>query len=759
MKSLLTTLLLCLISTNTTLACGWYPFGEDVRFSLVNPSAYDDGGMSPYYYTFWNYGDGYQSTPENDPNTELWRKQCNEQVDLSSIYEAVYEIHKDAISIGKTQNKLILYLRENDREALDYLLFAKSCSDFNNVYSYWEKDSGSDLTRSKKMLEALKRSQKVESIMLRKRYRFLALRLAFYNRDQERLTAIYRKSFSGEPQDVIDYWALYFKEAPEASSARRNYDMARVFVKAPGKRFGALSCFSTNISIDQVLAFAKTDAEKASVYVMYAIREQGRALETLKKVKQLAPDHPLLDFLLIREVNKVEDWVLTPRYTNFDPTMDPRGRNFDEPNTLIQERIKEDELYAGEIATWLEGLSVASPEKWNLIEAYLKGIAGNEREALLMLSSSHMFPEDLRPLAKQIRLLFRVKADAQLKMNPNDHALLMNTKQANYNLFLFAVSREFEFQKNLNMAAGLFSHVNKSDSFYDSGVTWRSGTGKTTLESDYFYSWFLYLDAEYSVEEVQSVIDYAQKKFLKSSEFDLWQRKHLLMEMNKLYDLLGTKYIRQNNMKEAMAAFEHVDSEIWNKYPYKNYLNANPFHADFYSGHKPSKFDTVRYNKLEITKLYVDYFQKAENPRTKNRTYYYFLLGNCELNMSHYGNSWMMRRYFWTANAHPNNLQDDDEFFRVERAQDFYKKAYEMTSDDRIKALCLRMSGRCEKHQLIFDAPYSWEFDYDRHGGYNEYINSQNTAYSQLKREFPDDASELMSNCFSFERYFARMEN
>ena len=758
MKSLIRILLACLISS-TSFACGWYPFGEDVRFSLMSPEIFDDGGMSPYYYTSQNYGYGFQSSSENDPNVALWKEYCKGKVDEESIFEAVYELEKYKIERGSTENKMVLYLKRNDKEALSYLVFAKSCSHLNNVYSDWERED-EEVSRNRKMLEALNRSKGVKSKAIKRRYHFLALRLAFYNNDSDKARRIFEKSFSGTPTDIIDYWALYFNSAMQKKSAERNFNMAQVFVNAPGKRFGALSKISINFPIDEVLAFAKTDKERANVNAVYAVRNRGRGLSDLKAVWALDPQNPMLDFMLIREVNKIEDWVLTPRYTNFDPTMDPRGSRYGETNELIQERIEDDEKYAGELSDWLESLAETS-QKWKLVEAYLKGITGNEREALMIMSSSHLFPEETRNLVKQLRILFRVRfsKNQRVELNANDHAVLMAVKQDNYNQFLFAVSREFEFQNKLDIAAALFSHVNRSTDFYSGGVSWKSGTGKATLDDDYYYSWFLYLDAEYSPEEVQSVIDFAELKFTESTEFDRWQREYLGKNLDRLYDLLGTKYVRQNNMDMAIAAFENVGGELWSKYPFKNYLNGNPFHADFYSGHKPSKMDTILFTKLELVKQYKVFKEKAENPKTKNRAYYYFLLANCELNMSHYGNSWMMRRYFWTRSMHANYLEDDDEFFRLKRAKEFYQLAYDLTSDSKVKALCLRMKGRCERHQLSFDAPDSWDFDYDKVGGFSNYIYSQNKSYNKLKKDYPDDAEELMSNCFSFERYFAKLEH
>lgn len=756
MKNSIRTLLVYLISTTTSLACGWYPFGEDTRFSLVNPSYFDDGGMSPYYYNFLSFGESYQSTESNDPNVALWNEHCGGNLDPKSIYEAVYELNKEELESGRSNNAMVKYLQKNDREALNYLVFAKSCSDFNVAYSYWERDSKTDYYRTKKILEALKESQKAQSKMIKKRYRYLAIRLAYYNRDEEQIKGIYTKSFASTPTDVIDYSALYFYATTnEYQSAEQNYNMAIVFANAPGKRFAALSQFFTTVPKEEVLALATTNSEKASVHAMYALRQQGRELQTLKTMYSLDPKHPLLNFLLVREVNKIEDWMLTPRYTNFDPSMDPRGSRWEASQALISERLKEDEQYARDLSKWLEGVSNSSAE-WKLVEAYLKGMTGNEKTALAILGKVTNLSGDQKMLADRLQLLFRVKSNANKALSPQDQALLMNESQENYNLFLFTVAREYEFQNRLDVAAGLFSHVNQNEDFYSAGVTWRSGTGKQTLSSDFFYSWFLYLDAEYAPDELKKVIDFA--KATSNSEFDQWQRTHLVEEIDRLYDLLGTKYVRKNDMKTAISAFEKVKGSLWEEYPYSFYLNANPFHADFYSAHRPSKKDTISYTKLELAKQYQTYWEKAENPSTKNRAYYYFLVANCELNMSHYGNSWMMRRYYWSGSMTPNHLEDDDEFFRVKRAKALYMKAYDLATTDKQKALCLRMAGRCEKHDLMFEAPYSWDFDYDAYGGYQAYFYSKNTSYQRLEQQFPMDADDLLSNCFSFQRYFAELK-
>mgnify|MGYP002630052412 CR=1 FL=1 len=759
MKNLLRILLVFLVSSINALGCGWYPYGEEIRFSMMNPEVFDDGGMSPYYFVAWQYGDEYEATAKNDPNVELWKKYCDGKVDAKAIFQAVYSLTESAVLNENPKNNLLVYLRKNNPDAIQYLAFAKSCSGYNEVDSYWYRYEYK-LERSKKMLEALKRSRGSKDEELIRRYRFLAIRLAYYNNDYPKVKAIYEKSFTSDWKDALDYWALYFKTMSDDFSAQKNFELAQIFVHAPGKRFGALGGFEQSIPIEEVLRSAKTNAERANVYVMYSVRDKGRSLSTLKKVNELDPTNPLMNFLVVREVNKLEDWVLTPRYTEFPPTVDLRGSFYEtKVFNLMEERTSDDKKYASELANWLATAKQGTNSGvMKLAEAYLHGVGGNPSKSLSILNGKTVFTEDASKLVAQFKVLFKVQVNAAAALSSAEKEVLMASTVDKYNYFLFAVSREYEFQKKMDIAAALFSHVNDDLVSYEDEISWRSKTKKETLGMDYYYSWFLYLDAEYAPDEVQKVIDFAQMHYDENSEFERWQRVFLIDDFDRLHDLLGTKYIRQNKIDEAIIAFEKVKVILWENDPYKTYLDANPFHADFYSEHQASEYDTVQYTKLEIASLYRDYLKKAENPNTKNRAYYYFLVANCQLNMSQYGNSWMMRRYFWSSYASASNLDDDDDYFRVKRAKVFYEKAMEVSKDAEIKALCLRMVGRCEHHQLNFDAPNGWDFDYDRYGGYSTYMSGKNQSFKQLKTKYPDLADELLSNCWSFQRYFTKLQ-
>ncbi len=760
MKHSMRILIVFLISSANALACGpWYPYGEELRFSLIDPTTVDDGGMSPYYYTSEGFGWEYRPNSGNDPNVQLWSAYCGGKVPGRDIFWALNYADEYDIRSEWTDNAFLKHLQKNDdQEVLNYLEFAVSCSHLNSVDEGWEwYYEDLNLSRNRYILEALKKSATVKNQDIKRRYRFLALRLAYYKKDQERTIAIYDKCFSHEKADVIDYWALYFVTLMRDETPQRNCDLAQVFAKDPGKRFGCITGFNSHTPIEDVLAVAKTNAEKANVYALYAVRERGISIESIKKIHALDANHPMLTFLLTREVNKLEDWVLTPRYTRFPPTVRDE-QQWDDQEALIQERIKDDQAYGKQLLNWL-GTAKLSNDAAPILRAHLSGITGSPSAGLTILGDPSGYSMKVQNMANQVKLVLKVQANASSSLTASERYLLMSEKAENYNELLFAVAREYEYQQKYAEAAALFSHVNSDLNSWE-GAAWKATKGRQSLQSDFYTDYFFYMDGEYTPEQVQAVIDFTKKNSANFTEYDFWLRTHVQADVSRLYDLLGTKYIRQHKMDAAISAFKNVKPGLWDsdKYYYKQYLNANPFHADFYSAHAPTDYDTVSYNKLEILETYKAYLAKAENPSTKNRAYYYFLLGNCELNMSQYGNSWMMRRYYWTENLSVNNFEDDDEYYRLKRAKSYYLKARELSSDSEIKSLCTRMAVRCEKHQLYFDVEYDWEEDYDQYGGFANFISEKNKLLKELRTNYPDDAEELLGNCYSFQRYFAKMQ-
>ena len=650
-------------------------------------------------------------------------------------------------------------IKNSDLSAINYLKFAKSCTPYSQItYNPWGKGKDSKTKqRTKKIKLALKKCKSEKNESLKKRYAFLAIRLAYYAENASQLNSIYTTYFSSNKSDVIDYWASYFKLCFEPTSIERNIELAQVFEKCPNKRFAINQLYDRDFTLETTLNEAKTNREKGNVIVMYALRNPGKCADLIQKLVKIDSSNPQLSFLLLREVNKMEDWILTPKYNLFPPTMYDAYYSEDQTEQYNL-RIVSDKQYIREFTSWMKTVRFEEDDMRFLQEisiAYLTQITGNNKEALMLLNKiSPQKNTTYAYLKNQLSLLFIVDGSTNDNwiFDDNNKALLQNSQVANYSNFLFAVGREAEFNKQTSVAACLFSHLNKNDNYRDSEA-WKAPNQVTNLYGDFFTNYFFYVDAQYSIAEVKELIQNIENDNFRSP----WLTEFVAADSERLYDLLGTKHLRENELDKAISAFSKVSDSTWNKdeYSYKYMLNANPFSTDFYTEHEKSKYDTITYNKYQIAKKLQAYIKKGDDVTNPHRAKDYFIVANCYLNMSYYGNSWMMRRYWWSTNLVKSGMIDDEEFARCDLAKKYYKKAFNLATNDMQKALCLRMMGRCEKYALYDDTEFDWDFDYDKYGGYLSYLFTKNKSYQALEENYPEEYSELISNCETFSEYYA----
>ncbi|NOS91729.1 MAG: hypothetical protein HOP30_07390, partial [Cyclobacteriaceae bacterium] len=354
-------LLFILISASKAIfACGYYPHGEDTRISLFNPHAFGFHLYSEFYYSTNSFEPNPDRFPLNyvDPNTKLWLDYCRGKVDVHSVYDAVYKLTEAEI-VEASQNAMIQYLyQKKDNDALNYLRFAKNCEYFNSWQDDpWERETFSaGPKRTELMTRAIQLSEKVKNQELKKRYAFLAIRLAWYNHNYDQVKSLFAVSFENiKDKDILYYWSLYFKSFTEEDHALANFELAQVFAHAPDKRFACHQQYTKAISIDQTLQFAKTDEERANVYLLAAIEKYDKALPYIQKVYELNPTAEGLSFLLLREINKVEDFVLTPSYTLFQPSLSYDSWSAGKDSSALQtlHRAEHDRIYAKEVLRFI----------------------------------------------------------------------------------------------------------------------------------------------------------------------------------------------------------------------------------------------------------------------------------------------------------------------------------------------------------------------------------------------------------------------
>jgi hypothetical protein len=719
--------ILILLSNIRVHACGWD--GDYGIFASLYPTElplfeeYRNFNYGPHAFE-WNLN----NASDEDQLVELWSKRYNHVPDKNDIYQLIFINEK--IDWDNPTNEFHKFLiKKGDTDAINYIRFAKKCSQLNYLMEDpWERrESFSSPIRAELMTEAEKYLKYGKDHDLKQRYAFVAIRLAYYNNQPEEVIRLY-ESYVESSKEHNDYkwFSMSFRALVEENPALKNYFIAQVFSHVPGKRVYFQIFYSKSTPVTETLAYAKNKEEQENIWFLEGLKNPGYALEEMKELYQLNPSSKGLAFLLHRELNKIEDWIFTPLYSKSTPyltfnesyTFD--GYEDNVVNNILQNALETDRAYASEVAAFVKNSlkqNLFYKEFWKTNLAYLYILSGNNKSALSYLSTLPLSSDSIMQSHQQMLLVLGEYANSYSKSKTLSlqarNIILRNYEKNNYN-FIYIIAKELDW-------AG-----NRID-----GIILKSRIG----------SYFEELDSYYSPAEIEQILNKLQKK--SDDPFENWVYISLRNNIDQLRDLQGVKYIREDNLKMALKMFEKVSPSYWQNSRF-DYLDSNPFYTNAYQEHSKSYADTVRYSRIALIKQLIAYKNKADNPKEKNRDYYYFLVANCYLNMSFHGNSWLMQQYSWSANDWLYNRDGKEDYYTCSRAATYYLKAKSYARSKRFAALCLRMAGRCEKYKLM----------YENNGLENDELFDANPYYRQLEEEYPDDYDELISNCESFEPYF-----
>lgn len=750
-------------------ACGpMYP--EEVRFSIFKPNTFKPKGFENFHYSnhLFSYPSVYGEAVTDsigyimpDENIALWKKYCNNKVNDASIEDAVYSLSVADLESDTCTNEMVRFLKKTkNKNALNYLVFAKGCEEFNTFFSDpWERDKSQGDFQNPSRLQLIDEALKQANILkgdLKLRYAFIAIRLAFYNGDSEAVEKIYNQYFQGRKQkNIIDYWGLYFYSQHLPEGPISNFYYAEVFANAPDKRMNIVYRYKRNIPLDSILQLAATNQQKAAVFLIDAVRNPGRALVNIQKIYALDRKSAALDFLLLREINKIEDWLYTPKYYLFPPSVSFNMDYYRISYDNVFKNVEHDRAYAKLVLQFVDSVGINGKILWTTAKAYLHFMLKEYDQALAITTALQKNNNVQGDVFYQVQVIEALALTAsQQKGNAiipeKVKPLLLDAFGKKNYPFIFAVAKELEHKDNSTDAALLMTKVNQEDSWLPENVYWKNERGINNKYIDFYWEYFGYADAQYSAAQIKQLLLDIQKNSNRTDTFSKWKYASIKNHTSRLYDLLGTKYIRENNLNEALQAFKNVNDTVWasEQYPYAFYLAANPFYTNMYNEHAPTYADTIRYTKTTITSTLIDYQAKAMDVKRADRDYLNFLIANCYLNMTQYGNSWMMRRYYWSASEREGGFIDDQEYFNCNLAKKYYLEAKKLTKNKKFAALCLRMAGRCEKYRLRHEYESAYSRDDDK-------IFDQNKYYRELKTKYPEYYDDLISNCESFESYFA----
>ncbi|REG98431.1 hypothetical protein [Flavobacterium aquicola] len=756
MKKFLVFTVLLVSSFYKSIACGYSPYGEDIRYCLLRPEYFKYSHYKAFYYNanLWGFdydlnSNSYKTSVE--ANILDWYNFTNRKVSVESIEDFNNNLTLTDIS-PKSNNDFIQYLYKNDKkDAITYLKTAKNCEMINGFFEQdvWERDEAVNTNKRGDFLNKLvKITQQERNSYFKRKYAFLTTRFAYYAGEMDVIKTVFENNFNRSKKDYLYYWSLFFYNFTK-SDAESMLNTANLMSNCPEKTYASYYYFHEGFKISEALKHARSKEEIANVYAYASVQKVDKNLDYLKEIYKNNPKSEILGFLLLREINKIEDWVYTPYYSNYSPStqFDYWSEDNDKITTqILRDRSEKDRLYALNVLDFVESIdlkAIQDPLVWEASQINLLFMTRKYADCLQHIASfEKKFKND-----KSLEQIEKIKALCLTANQENGKAIIKHEiqnvilKYKNDERFIFALGRELEFKGNITDGIALISLLESNfDNGYDtSDVEWQGNRIQTSGNLEVFYTYFDYLDFVYSAKDLQIIVNKLKGGNLSQFEKAIYAK--LLKDKDYLKDLLGTKYIRENQLSNALITFKSINERYWednyNAWERGNYgddytFDQNPFydfkHTENFIEHKERFLVT----KLSITEHLIKYNNLANNPKTKDRDYYYFLLANCYYNMSDYGNSWMMRRYFSSTSYFGQDYENESYIDEIEyrnklKAVAYYKLAFQNAKTAKFKALCLRMMDYAEE---------------------NEYSDSKKVA-----TQFPEYSVDL-SGCENLADYF-----
>ena len=694
----------------TSKSCYWGPYAEDLRVYIFNPKTYGNYGLEAFYYSsdFYFTPNNYYSDVEvapviPDENIDEWFLYLKKNTDKQSIYKFLYTSTKEDMKKlvnGQLdeweelyQNKMNSYLKKNGRnDILKYILFAKETETILSEQNLWS-DTGLN-SDSLKMFTELAKTQfaQTKDEFLKQRYAYQVILLLRYAEKNTEAIKLYYEFFDKltENISVIKYWALNhvaYCEELIGKKEESQLNFIRVFNNCNDKKF-----YANNRIINKYVGslLKKNISEKDKYYIetYLQFRNPGKSLKELKKLSLQNPDNELYTALLVRELNKIEDWLLTRKYTGQQPAI----LYWIEPRKDITENYESDFEYLKEYIEFLEKdiyTKVKDKGKIELLLAHLYFLAENPQQAkkYIEIAQNNIQTKNEQIQLRYTRILINLQSEKEYnekfeQILWKDLNWLILDKSNNYkdnrnfaNL-IFAIHHAYHIKKMYAKAA-MFLH-------YDITRKERWQTRWWDFESAFFY-----LDSFSGTPEVEKFVELIKKNDKTNMEKFLLGDTELDL---RYYDLLGTIELRNNNLAKASEYFKKLPSDFWfSQYYYSEYLTTNPFSSEKAKPEYLFENDSLYADKSYFLYCLVEQLNKYETAQGEQKAEEAILLSNCYFNMSYYGTHWHYCCYGNSSTqegllAVGNNNVVNDNYWKCTKAFEYLDKALSLTSDTQRKA-------------------------------------------------------------------------
>ncbi len=711
----------------TSFACGWGPYsGEDMAKLFLS----NIGSTNDYYHFFYSlirfndlYYDANRYPQENlDEWNDYVGGNCKNQDIIKVIYKDDYEQtkwYKNILQEGYyryyNNSFTTALLKKRNNDVFDYIIFAKKIEILLNSADPWNDNSFDESALNILINEGYKQIRNPNDIFLAQRYTYqIIVMLRYLHRDKEAID-LYNQTFrhlQGNKTSILKYWALSYVATCENRYYNKKIsqlDFLSVLGNSSSKIYWAYRNLD-NKYLDSIQSEFSTE-QTYYFLISQIIHNPGYQINKLKKIAKINQNSILFNLLMIREVNKIEDGLLSKKYSTLQNPNDSTYRvnsAYAKKFTIFTESL-------------LHNFNSENKSIYYLILSHLYAIQDNNYKAKYWLKLA-------KPLLKTDEELIQYHIESALIniAEENDEALFYNLNWLNLNeSYNKKESKTWSFL----IQAG-FYHYHKSGnytkaaiffSFFDAPYDEITGTWNT------FWSPFLYLDKFANEQQIKSFM--AINEEVNKSNLYLLLTKYYKYDKNRFLDLLGTKNLRTGNLQTAYNYYKQVDSSFWRNsdYEYDIYLHKNPFEKFINDSLLCSYTIDYQYtNKAYFVKELINKKNNLTKTTGNTKARLAYEIGNAYFNMSYFGKSWYYDCYGKSVYGGSFEYTDFDTYVNsnyktCSTAFKYYNIALSNVTDENLKKDILLSAQYAYKH-VKYGVPDSWYYQPDTTTYINPYL-------------------------------------
>ncbi|UBM57873.1 hypothetical protein LAG90_13770 [Marinilongibacter aquaticus] len=760
-----------------SLACGPMVNLQEY-FSIVAPETTSHPkATEPYFFSHEYFYLSESHTSESSEelakkaNIESWRNYTKQQISVEIIEKGLYtknsgeEFANHLESVGKNQAaKYVLRAQEIDRQVMQFREFWEPEIELDTVFLMEKREQFRQEIIHSSTDDFLKERYTFQVLKIDGRLRDWALLLD----DYESLNQEYRS------KTYIDEWSRAWAAGARlhlGQNAEGIFEFAQLFATSPTRRYQAdLSVRRLeNPDFEKAAALASTDSEKGNVWALQAIQPFQDGLPLMEKIAKVDPNHPMLELIMSREINKNEVGFYAEKNSWYVDVFDSNYRTDKQKVDSLRNTAKSyfDKLSAFNTAL-LSDTDLHDKGFWFFTSAYLNFIAHAPKACAAMLEKARQASTENRRMLKQIDFLETVlflyenglKKETRLMQKVKQFVQkneIEDFRDNNLNIYL-AEALETAYLKEdqtKEIHQGPFFSCSKKREKVSIGQVKaflaKNMAAQTTYRFDQSY-WKSGVidDTPYNI--LEQTVAFMESDGLKEEDETLISLAQI--NVSDLWLAIGRHYVCFNEYAKAVNAFSKCESGTFANPPFQSYFLNMP---DLFIKSKI---------KEDYPEDALDYLKKvaewqntvAEQPENAEAWYN---LGLAAYNLSYFGNAWILAQRGWSVGDLRYDRSDSD-YFTNGFAKICLQHALEAKPDQELGAKISYIGALVERNQytlaLIEGEPRSYSSEGDKN--YLDRMEREvkpkfSYFFKQLHEEYNQAEYEKMiiRECLSYQAY------